>query len=114
MSEETKTPVQLLAEKFQLVVELDDFSQNQLETYQTELVKFSREKAETVVTLVMTQKDNEANAVLNGATARAAIKAGILKGIEADLIGAQNPAAVTLLARAVRQHIKEITEVPLE
>lgn len=114
MTVEPKPPLEILQTRFQIKATLADFSQNEFEAYQQELTNISREKAQSIVTLVMGNKDDQANAILNGATVRAAIQAGFLKGVSVETVGDLAPAAVTLLARAVRAHVKEITEVPFE
>lgn len=77
---------------------LNDFSQAQFETYQSE-----------ILAQVKGKEDTAANS--NGAIVRAALKAGFLTGIPED-IGSMSPAAVKWLTKKIHEHVVKVTTPP--
>lgn len=82
--------------KLDLSITLSDFSQAQFEIYQGELFK----------------NDPRTNASKNSAVVIAAIKAGFLKGIEAEKIPDMSPAAVAWTVVKIHLHVVEVTTPP--
>lgn len=96
--------------KFGLTVILEDFSQDQYEQYQPAVLKASKENFFDFG--VQNGGGLTANAVVRGATIRAAIRAGFLKGITLDEVGKLKPAAATWLAGEIEKHVRDVTNPP--
>ena len=96
--------------KYGLTVTLDDFSQEQYEQYEPALIRaiqdntfdFGKSGGGSVT----------AQAVVRGASIRAAIQAGFLKGITLDEVKKISPPAATWLAGKVAEHVKAVTTPP--
>lgn len=94
MNELTSTPIE--HKKLNIKAVLHDFNQRQYETYHQALFL----------------SDAQTMAVKNGAVLTAAIKAGILTGIEADAIPEMRPAAVIWLTDKIHKHVVAVTSPP--
>lgn len=84
--------------KLDLSIQLEDFSQAQFETYQSELFR----------------NDPRTNASKNSAVVLGAIKAGFLKGVEAEKIPAMSPAAIAWIVIEVHRHVVAVTSPPID
>lgn len=82
--------------KLGLTIQLEDFSQAQFETYQGELFR----------------NDPKTNASKNSVVVLGAIKAGFLKGIEAEKIPAMSPAAIAWAVIEIHRHVVAVTTPP--
>jgi len=99
-----------LTNKYGLLVELKDFSQAQYELYEPALIKSIHEN-----TFDFGKSGGghvTAQAVVRGASIRAAIRAGFLTGITLEDVGNLKPPAVTWLAGKIAEHVKEVTSPP--
>lgn len=99
-----------LTNKFGLVVELKDFSQAQYERYQPLVLKAAKDNFFSFG--IENGGGITANAVVRGATIRAAIEAGFLTGLTPAEVGNLKPAAATWLAGKIEEHVKEVTNPP--
>ena len=103
-----ESPIQLPENKFGISGQLHDFSQAQYEVYQPVALKASRDAYfgfEGGAGLT-------ANAIVRGATCRAAIDAKILTGITAEQVANMKPPAVAWLAEQIRKHVVAVTTPP--
>lgn len=91
--------------KFGLSGELRDFSQAQYEVYQPLVLKASQENYYSFGEA----GGISAQAVVRGATIRAAIKAEILIGIPLEAVGNMKPPAARWLADQIEKHVREVT-----
>ena len=82
--------------KLGLTIQLEDFSQAQFEIYQGELFR----------------NNPQTNASKNSAVVTGAIKAGFLKGIEAEKVPGMSPAAIAWAVIEVHRHVVAITTPP--
>lgn len=96
----------LIENKFGLTVELHDFSQAQYEVYEPAVIKAVRDNTYEIPAA---HSSTTAQALVRGASVRAAIKAGFLTGITAEGVDQLSPRAVTWLAEKVAQHVREVT-----
>ena len=94
--------------KFGLTGELKDFSQAQYEEFQPLVLKATKESYYSFGDA----GGMSAQAVVRGATIRAAIKAKILTGISLEEVGAMKPAAARWLADQIEKHVREVTNPP--
>jgi hypothetical protein len=99
-----------LTNTFGLSVELHDFSQAQYEEYQPLVLKAARDNYFDFG--VENGGGLTANAVVRGATIRAAVRTKILTGITLEDVGKMTPAAATWLAGKIEEHVREITNPP--
>lgn len=82
--------------KLNLSIQLEDFSQAQFETYQGELFR----------------NDPRTNASKNSVVVLGAIKAGFLKGIEAEKIPTMSPSAIAWAVIEIHRHVVAVTTPP--
>lgn len=87
--------------------ELKDFSQEQYETYQPAVLKATRDNFFEIAGSGLS-----AEAVVRGATVRAAIRAGFLTGITIEEVGKLSPPAVRWLAEKIIEHVRKVTNPP--
>lgn len=92
--------------KYGVTVQLHDFSQAQYEIYEPAVIKAVRDNTYEIPAA---KTSSTAQAVVRGASVRAAIKAGFLTGITAEDVDKLSPRAVTWLAEQVGLHVKEVT-----
>ncbi len=88
---------------------LEDFSQDQYEQYQPEVIKAAHDNY-----FSFGEAGLSAQAVVRGATVRAAIKAGFLKGVELAEVGKMKPPAVRWLSEEIEKHVRFVTNPPPE
>lgn len=91
--------------KFGLSGELKDFSQAQYEIYQPLVLKASQENYYSFGEA----GGISAQAVVRGATIRAAIKAGFLTGVTLEDVGKLTPPAARWLADQIEKHVRDVT-----
>lgn len=96
-----------LTNPYGLALELKDFSQGQYEIYEPALIRAVRDN-----TFLLGDKGGgsvTAQAVVRGASIRAAITAGFLTGLTPEQVDALSPRAATWLAGKIAEHVKEVT-----
>jgi hypothetical protein len=96
--------------KFDIEIELRDFTQAEFEKYQPLVIKASR--------AAYVEFDNgagvSATSVIRGETVRAAIVTGFLTGVTVEQVAGMKPYVVTWIADEVAKHVKKVTTEPID